>query len=125
MLEKTLFHVNLCSVEEEEPGAYFGRARVLFWKSQALILEELGSYFGRARRLFRKGVEVWMGLRGGLGGNVGWFWGKCGALGWFWSGFWGVMMFIFMYKYAAKGFFMLILGQKCEFWVLARIRENT
>ena len=31
----------------------------------------------------------------------------------------------FLYKYAANGVFMLILGQKCEFWVLARIRENT
>ena len=94
-------------------------------KRRAVIPEALGAYFGSAGRLFRKGVEVWMGLRGGLGGNVGWFWGKCGALGWFWSGFGGLMMFIFLYKYAAKGVFMLILGQKCEFWVLARIRENT
>ena len=66
-----------------------------------------------------------MGLRGGLGGNVGWFWGKCGVLWWFGKGFWGGDDVYFLYKYAAKGFFMLILGQKCEFWVLARIRGNT
>lgn len=59
-----------------------------------------------------------MGLRGGLGGNVGWFWGKCGALGWFWSGFGGLMMFIFLYKYAAKGFLCLFWGKNASFGYL-------
>ena len=38
----------------EDPGSYFGRPRLLFRKRQALILEDLGSYFGRPRLLFRK-----------------------------------------------------------------------
>ncbi len=106
-------------------GGMFGRRVLLFRKRRAVISEALGAYFGSAGRLFRKGVEVWMGLRGGLGGSVGWFWGKCGVLWWFGKGFWGGDDVHFLYKYAVKGFFMLILGQKCEFWVLARIRENT
>ena len=73
----------------------FGRRVLLFRKRRAVILEALGAYFGSAGRLFRKGVEVWMGLRGGLGGNVGWFWGKCGVLWWFGNGFGGVMKCIF------------------------------
>ena len=48
-------------------------------KRRAVISEALGGYSGSTGRLFRKGVEVWMGVRGGLGGYVGWFWGKCGA----------------------------------------------
>ena len=38
----------------EDPGSYFGRPRLLFWKTQALISEAPGSYFGRPRLLFRK-----------------------------------------------------------------------
>ena len=45
MLEKTLFHVNLCSVEEEEPGSYFGRAGLLFQRRRALISEARGGLF--------------------------------------------------------------------------------
>ena len=38
----------------EDPGSYFGRPRLLFRKRQALILEDPGSCFGRPRLLFRK-----------------------------------------------------------------------
>ena len=39
---KTRFHVKRRAVIPEAPGSYFGSARVLFRKSQALISEALG-----------------------------------------------------------------------------------
>ena len=89
----------------------------LFRKRWAVILEALGVYSGRAWRFGWGCVEVWVGMWGGFGGNAG----RDG----FGAVFLGGDDVHFLYKYAAKVFFMLILGQKCEFWVLVRIPENT
>lgn len=113
-------------------GGMFGRRVLLFRKRRAVIPEALGAYSGSARRLFWKRRALISEGRGGLD-EVAWRFGwECGVV--FgemrgvvvvWERFLGGDDVYFLYKYAVKGFFMLILGQKCEFWVLARIRENT
>lgn len=90
--------------------SYFGSARRLFWKRRALISEGRGGLDGVAWR---------------FGWECGVVLGEMRGVEVVWERFLGGDEVYFLYKYAVKGFFMLILGQKCEFWVLARIRENT
>ena len=94
-------------------------------KRRAVISEAPGGYFGSAGRLFRKRWAVILEGRGGLDG-VAWRFGwECGVV----LGemrdvmvlerfFWGGMMFIFLYKYAAKVFLCLFWGKNASFGYL-------